>query len=137
MKKTVKRVLIVVVAAVVLFGCFVTIKLSAEYAQMKKELKTIVLSDIDYSNLEDGNYFGNYKLGLVSAKVRVKIDDGKISDIEIIEHITGKGKKAEGIIDAVIEEQSVKVDIISGATYSSKTILKAIENAVRNGEQNM
>lgn len=137
MKKTVKRVLIVVVAAVVLFGCFVTIKLSAEYAQMKKELKTIVLSDIDYSNLEDGNYFGNYNLGLVSAKVRVRIDDGKISDIEIIEHITGKGKKAEGIIDAVIEEQSVKVDIISGATYSSKTILKAIENAVRNGEQNM
>ncbi|MCD6159058.1 MAG: FMN-binding protein [Kosmotoga sp.] len=137
MKKTAKRVLIVVVAAIVLFGCFVVIKLSAEYAQMKKELETIVLSDIDCSNLKDGNYHGNYKLGLVSARVRVRIDDGKISDIEIIEHVTGKGKKAEEIINSVMEEQSIKVDIISGATFSSKTILKAIENALDNEVQTM
>jgi len=37
------------------------------------------------------------------------------------------------IVDSVIENQSLDVDAISGATYSSKVILKAIENALARG----
>jgi len=39
---------------------------------------------------------------------------------------------AELITDMVIDSQSLKVDVVSGATYSSKIILKAIENALAN-----
>ncbi len=43
---------------------------------------------------------------------------------------------AEIITDKVIDTQSLQVDAISGATYSSKTILKAIENALKKGIKN-
>jgi len=41
-----------------------------------------------------------------------------------------KGKPAEAIVDSVVAAQSLQVDIVSGATLSSKCILKAIEVAL-------
>ncbi len=41
--------------------------------------------------------------------------------------------KAEKIPDKVLEEQSLQVDIVSGATFSSKVILKAVEDALNKG----
>ena len=52
---------------------------------------------------------------------------------QLLEHQTGLGGKAEAIIDQVIQNQSLEVDAVSGATTSSKTILKAIENALQSG----
>ncbi len=37
------------------------------------------------------------------------------------------GQPAEAIIEDVVEDQSLDVDSVSGATYSSRVILKAIE----------
>ena len=39
--------------------------------------------------------------------------------------------KAEKIVNDVISEQSSEVDAVSGATVSSKCIIKAIENALQ------
>jgi uncharacterized protein with FMN-binding domain len=47
-----------------------------------------------------------------------------------VKHVNGQGKPAEVITEKVIETQSLQVDVVSGATYSSKVILKAIENAL-------
>ena len=44
------------------------------------------------------------------------------------------GEKAEVIIDKVMAEQSLEVDVVSGATLSSKCILNAIENALAPGD---
>ena len=41
-----------------------------------------------------------------------------------------QGQGAEIIPEKVIEAQSLKVDSVSGATYSSKVILKAIQDAI-------
>ncbi|GAI95081.1 unnamed protein product, partial [marine sediment metagenome] len=35
----------------------------------------------------------------------------------------------------VVEAQTLQVDAVSGATYSSKVILKAIENALNNANK--
>ncbi|MDZ7792809.1 MAG: FMN-binding protein [Spirochaetia bacterium] len=35
------------------------------------------------------------------------------------------------MVDAIVEAQSLEVDVISGATVSSKAILKAAENALK------
>jgi len=48
----------------------------------------------------------------------------------ILEHDNGKGGKAEKIVDDVIKAQSLNVDVVSGATVSSKVILKAGEMAL-------
>ncbi|WP_313562885.1 FMN-binding protein [Ruminiclostridium cellobioparum] len=47
-----------------------------------------------------------------------------------------RGAKAEAIVDKIISEQSVTVDVISGATNSSKVILKAVENALESQKDN-
>ena len=38
------------------------------------------------------------------------------------------------LINNVIKNQSLDVDVVSGATVSSKAILKAIENALNNNK---
>ena len=53
--------------------------------------------------------------------------------IERIKHDHGRGKKAEIQTDLIIKNQSLNVDVITGATASSKAILKATENALKKG----
>lgn len=78
----------------------------------------------------DGVYEGEYSF----VKVRVTIDGGKISDIEILSH-GGGGKKYEKMIEPlkadIIKAQSTEVDSITGATVSSKNLKKAVENALK------
>jgi uncharacterized protein with FMN-binding domain len=88
----------------------------------------------DLTPIADGVYRGNYDLSGVPVEVTLDaiIQDKKIIKIEIVEHSSSPiGKKAERIIDRIIEQQSLDVDTISGATASSKAILKAVENALQ------
>ena len=87
-------------------------------------------SSFDLTALADGTYQGECENGLVYAKVEVDVQNHTIIDIRILEHRNGMGGSAEQIIDSVVIYQSVEVDTVSGATYSSQTILKAVENAL-------
>ena len=53
----------------------------------------------------------------------------------LIHNKTERGQKAEQVTQEVISSQSLKVDIVSGATNSSKVILKAIENALESSAE--
>jgi uncharacterized protein with FMN-binding domain len=59
----------------------------------------------------------------------------KIEYIELVKHKNGRGGPAEIIPIKVVEAQSLDVDIVSGATSSSKVILKAIENALNSASK--
>ncbi len=87
-------------------------------------------SNFDLVSFEDGVYEGECENGLVFAKVEVEIQNHSIAGVKILEHRYGKGKPAEKIINDVVNNQSVEADAVSGATMSSQTILKAIENAL-------
>src|SRR5690554_4593700 len=87
--------------------------------------------DVDLSQVEDGEYHGSYSMFPVSAEVKVVVQNHKIKQIEILEHSQAKGANGEKITDSVIEEQTLEVDAISKATYSSRVILLAIENALK------
>lgn len=53
-------------------------------------------------------------------------------DVYMLENRDGKyAKKAEKIIDEVLREQTLDVDVITGATRTSKAILKEIERALK------
>jgi len=129
-RRTLVRVLvpigiIIAVLAIIMF-VFVVPKLEAGL----KELDTLEFAPLNLSELDDGFYEGSFGAGIVSATVRVAVSGHEIKSIEIVKHDHGKGKPAEAITASVIENQSVEVDVVSGATYSSKVILKAIENAI-------
>jgi uncharacterized protein with FMN-binding domain len=90
----------------------------------------IRLGELNLMELPDSTYRGQATCGPVKVRVVVQIQDHAIRDIDIIKHRTGQGQPAEAIIRQVIQQQSVQVDVISGATISSKTILKAIKTAL-------
>jgi len=94
------------------------------------EVKNIRLDGIDLSNARDGVYPGNYDTTLIKAAVSVRIESGRVTEVEITKHECGKGQAAVSVTDEVVKEQTTLVDTVSGATGSRLVILKAIENAV-------
>ena len=92
------------------------------------------ISNMDISSVSDGTYVGRADNGFVKAAVSVEVSDGKLKIINILEHDTLLGRPGEKIIDDIVEQQSLEVDAVSSATYSSDTIRKAVENALKKGE---
>ena len=92
----------------------------------------IVGGPIVPNSLRDGIYDGEGRDGPVKVKAKVTVENQRISNIELLEHRTWKGKAAENVIPArIIAEQTTKVDAVSGATVSSRAIMNAVEAAVR------
>jgi len=86
---------------------------------------------------KDGTYTGTangYKPGLT---VSVTVSGGKISDIQITSHHESKGfyeRPFQTVPQEIIEEQSTDVDAVSGATRTSKGIMTAVDNALKNAK---
>ena len=114
---------------VVVILLVVCVKVGADFLT-KRTLKKVKINEVPISQVADGEYVGEAQIKPVSAKVNVQVENGKITDIEIKDHMTGLGKNGEKIIDQIINKQSLDVDAISGATQSSVTITKAVENAL-------
>lgn len=118
--------MIILFVAILLVVC---VKVGADFLT-KRTLKKVKINEVPISQVADGKYVGEAQIKPVSAKVNVQVENGKITDIEIKDHMTGLGKNGEKIIDQIINKQSLDVDTISGATQSSVTITKAVENAL-------
>lgn len=135
MKKRKKKILIIVlliVAAVVVVGGFILKNLIDKLDEGLEELMTLEIENVDVSEISDGTYSGAYKQFPIDVELTVMVKNGEIQDIKINKHINGKGKEAEEITKDVIAQQSLEVDTVTGATYSSIVILKAIEQAFIN-----
>ncbi|PKM88674.1 MAG: FMN-binding domain-containing protein [Firmicutes bacterium HGW-Firmicutes-10] len=96
-----------------------------------QELYRIEVQPLALADVADGEYTGRYSVFPVTVSVKVTVSDHKITFIEILEHINGQGSKAESIIYEIIRTQSIKVDVISGATYSSQVIKLAVSKALQ------
>lgn len=129
MKKKTKIILFVVIFVVALIGTVGYIIISGMQKNIDV-LNSIEVNDVDLSLISDGTYLGSYEVLPISVEVSVTVKDHKITAIDLIKHANGKGDAAEAIVDEVVKADSLKVDAITGATYSSKVILLAIEDAL-------
>jgi Uncharacterized protein conserved in bacteria len=116
---------------VVIVGLSFGLKYLNDVRVYKYKTSSLTISDIDLSKVKDGIHIGECDVKFVAAKTKVTISNGKITDIELLEHKNERGKSAESIIPKVISAQSLDIDVISGATNSSRVILKSIENALK------
>ncbi|MGG5369179.1 FMN-binding protein [Enterococcus sp. AZ196] len=121
-----KKLITIFLVIVVLILC---VKIGASILT-KNTLRKVKINEIDLSRVTDGEYEGAATIKPVSVKVNVLVEDGKIATIRMVDHVTGLGKNGEKIVDKIIGEQSLDVDAISGATQSSVTIMKAVEDAL-------
>ena len=129
MKKKRIVILAVVLVAIAAIAIGVSSMLSRVNANLEA-LKDMEVAKVDLNTVEDGVYSGSYSAFPVSAEVNVTVKDHKITEIDLIKHDNGQGTPAEVIPGRVVEAQSLQVDSVSGATYSSRVILKAIEDAL-------
>jgi uncharacterized protein with FMN-binding domain len=120
-------------AAAALCAALFASTLLASCVTNKKE--EVAIGSPDLSEVADGAWKGSYSAGLVKVEVEVVVAAHRIESVRILKHRTGKGKPAERIVDSVVAAQSLQVDLVSGATASSKCILKAIETALEKGQQ--
>ena len=76
---------------------------------------------------------GVYEASNAILDVAVTIEEGSITNIEILEH-RGGGKNYEemaaSLIDTIIQQQSTQVDAVTGATISSDSLKAAIDEAL-------
>lgn len=103
------------------------------FKQMERDLDQLAqieIGQLDLAVVDDGSYTGEYAAGPVRASIEVEVRDHAIVDLTILEHDNGKGEAAEAILADVLRAQSLQVDAIGGATYSSKVLLLAIEDAL-------
>jgi len=122
MKLSIKNKIILIIISFLIIGCSTT-------------YKSLIATMPDLTLIEDGIYRSFYDLSSTPVKVTldVTVQNNKITSIKIIDHRRSPiGKKAENIIDQIIELQILDIDAVSGATASSKAILKAVENALSN-----
>jgi uncharacterized protein with FMN-binding domain len=97
------------------------------------EIKALQIEDIPFTTVKDGVYQGFQDNWMVTAKVEVTMSSGTMTDARLLEHHHGPNHGADAILGRVLEKQSLVVDAVSGASYSSKVVLKALELALRKG----
>jgi len=90
------------------------------------------IGEIELAKISDGAREGEFRFADIYCKVKVTVKNHKIESVEIVQNASNAlAKKAEKVVNGVLSAQSLKVECISGATGSSKAILKSIENALK------
>lgn len=83
-------------------------------------------------DLADGVYKGTGTGYAGEITVAVTIKDKQIAAIDILNSSDDAAffNRAKGVIDRIIAGQTLDVDVVSGATYSSNGIISAVKNAL-------
>lgn len=118
---------------IIIIGSIAILAAAMFFYIRSQPVPVIKIESVDLNNVRDGSYTGEFEASPVKAIVKVDVANHKITAIKIEKHENGLGQKAEKITDDIIKAQSLDVDVVSGATHSSKVILKAVEIALEKG----
>lgn len=138
MKKRKRRLLkaMLVVAFVFVAGM---ITINQTVMKEHREIMNLPLESVDLNMINNGVFVGEFDGGMYGwrkNKVQVTIENKKIVDIKLLEPSLGdEENELLDLYNRVIDNQSLDVDAISGATVSSKGYLKAVEDALIHASQ--
>ncbi len=123
MKRVVKWFFILVGAVVLMSIIWASKDLS--------DIKAVELKELELEKIDDGNYHGKYENGRFSNEVTVEIKAEKITDIKVTKPVLSSNEAfVSELKDILLSKQSLEIDTVSGATYTTKAYLKSIENAL-------
>ncbi len=100
-----------------------------------REAASLPLSALDFANLKDGVYTGEYEGGMYrwrTNQVEVTVSGGKVTGIRLLSSKFGDGaaKLTDPLYEQVVGGQTLEVDAVSGSTLTSRAALKAVESAL-------
>ena len=121
-----------------------TVDNTTVYAGEEQALSSIIeLADKDTLAVEtteekagpftDGVYTGRGDGFRGDVQVQVTVENGLISDITVLsaqDDAQYFNRAVSGIVAAILEQQSPNVDVVSGATFSSRGIMEAVADAL-------
>ncbi len=99
-----------------------------------EQIKNMDIAHVDPVTIPDGAYTGEFPFRQkYMYRVKVTVKAGRIENIEVLENGTENeyAQKGLGVIPRMLKEQSPEVDAISGATVSSKALMKCVEKALK------
>ena len=132
----------VAVAAAVLFALPRTVPV---LAAVPEKLTTVVEQPVEAASSEaeketlpklpyaDGVYVGSSRGYGGAVRVQITMENGSITEVDILgaSHETKQFlRRAKRLLTTVVETQSWEVDAVSEATYTSRGILGAVQNAL-------
>jgi len=141
MKKMKSKYAVIVFIIFLLFGCS-----KGEAEQVKnmsisneiEQIKSMDISHVDPATVPDGEYTGEFPFRQrYLYRVKVTVKSGRIANIEVLENGTENeyAEKGLGVIPRILRKQSPEVDAVSGATVSSKALMKCVEKALKKGRR--
>ncbi len=86
----------------------------------------------DKQNYKDGTYTGSAQGFRAKITVQVTVKNGKISKIDVLSNGDDPNffNRAKTLLGKIVKGQTTNVDTVSGATYSSAGLIKAVRNAL-------
>ena len=103
-----------------------------ETTTVQKSVETPYSVSIESSEYRDGTYYGTGQGFAGQITVKVVISNGKIISAQIVETTDDKAyiQKASVILNKFVSNNNGDIDTVSGATYSSKGIIEALQSAL-------
>ncbi len=113
----------------------------------RREIAEMQIGQVDFSRLNDGTYTGSFtgtKGHMRDVTLTVTIANGVVTDVSIPNEALddegnplelGEGVTSVEYLNRAVNAQSLGIDAISGATLTSKTLLKALENALEQAQK--
>lgn len=96
-------------------------------------VRQMEIQSVDIGRIEDGEYLGSFAYSGFEYRVKTIIKGHKIKNIDVLQNRDSKhARRAEGVLEEIIKRQTPDVDAVSGATTTSKALMKAVENSLTN-----
>lgn len=101
----------------------------------------VAVKHVDLSKIPDGSYKGSYKFANNDRSVYqviTTVKNHKIVNIELQfdQRIRSRfTTMAKAVFDRIINKQTPNVDVVTGATRTSKEYMKAVENSLSHGKK--
>lgn len=118
----------IVVAVSVVVAAIVLVRLGVMANRMEAAVSD--MEPVELDQLEDGTYTGSFGDFLVRATVEVTVENGRITEVEVVEQDAGPGYDALATTERIEAAQSPEVEAVSGATSSSRSIMVATYRAL-------
>ena len=94
-------------------------------------IKKLIIKEIDFKNISDGNYKGSYHKGRWNYDLELTVKNHKVTEVKNINKQMATFEEFnKNLTSALLEKQKIPFDTVSGATVHTKAFLKAVENAV-------
>ncbi len=96
-----------------------------------RRVRAMPIGDVNLATVSDGAHRGTFTYGGFTYEVETVVRDGRIERVRVLQNRDSRyAKMAVGVADRIVARQTPNVDAVSGATTTSKALMKAVENSL-------